>query len=72
MDGQRRFNYVSKCFGEHEAGRLVECFDENEIRVGIWFAYQGMSRIQGSKKVRNKEFGMRDLFSTQEVRITQV
>lgn len=22
MDGQRRFNYVTECFGEHEAGKL--------------------------------------------------
>ncbi|KAL6276456.1 hypothetical protein ACE6H2_020057 [Prunus campanulata] len=35
-------------------------------RVGMQFAYQGMSRIQDSKKIRSKEFSMRDLFSTQE------
>ncbi|KAI5338270.1 hypothetical protein L3X38_017541 [Prunus dulcis] len=36
------------------------------IRVGMRFAYQDMSRIQGSKKLMSKEFGMGDLFSTQE------
>ncbi|VVA33889.1 Hypothetical predicted protein [Prunus dulcis] len=42
------------------------------IRVGMRFVYQDMSRIQGSKKVMSKEFGMGDLFSTQEVWMAQV
>ncbi|CAL8120331.1 unnamed protein product [Prunus armeniaca] len=39
-----------------------------KTRVDMWFAYQGMSRIQGSKKAKSKEFDMGDLSSTQEAR----
>ena len=41
-------------------------------KVGMRITYQGISSIQGSKKVRSKEFGMGDLSSTQEVWVAQV
>ncbi|KAI5330177.1 hypothetical protein L3X38_029575 [Prunus dulcis] len=41
-------------------------------RVGMRFAYQDMSRIQGSKKTRSKEQDIEDLFYTQEVKIAEV
>ncbi|CAL9031379.1 unnamed protein product [Prunus brigantina] len=41
-------------------------------RVGMRFAYQGLSRIQGSKKTRSKELDIEDLLSTQEVKIAEV
>ncbi|KAI5330156.1 hypothetical protein L3X38_029554 [Prunus dulcis] len=41
-------------------------------RVGMRFSYQGVSRIQGSKKMRSKELDIEDLFSTEEVCLAQV
>ena len=44
----------------------------SEQKFGMCFAYQGKSMIQGSKKARSNEFGKGELFSAQEVHVTQV
>ncbi|VVA30189.1 Hypothetical predicted protein [Prunus dulcis] len=85
MEGQYRFNYVSECFWEHEAegwmGALMKIKElvhkskskvSDCVGISMRFAYQGMSRIQDSKKAMSKEFSMGDLSSTQEVRVAQV
>jgi hypothetical protein len=57
----------------HKSKNKVGCYvGIYRTRVGMQFGYQGMSRIQGSKKARSEEFGMGDLSSTQEVRMAQV
>lgn len=89
MEGQRRFNYILECFGEHDRecsmGALMkrkELVQKSKskvssyvgiyrTKVSMWFASQGMSRVQGSKKARSKEFGMGDLSSTQEVWVSK-
>ena len=85
MEGQYRFNYVSECFWEHEAegwmGALMKIKElvhkskskvSDCVGISMRFAYQGMSRIQGSKKMRSKELDIEDLFSTEEVCLAQV
>ncbi|XP_021800962.1 receptor-like protein 12, partial [Prunus avium] len=44
----------------------------SEQRFGLWFAYQGKSKIQVSKEARRNEFGKGDLFSAKEVKVIQV
>ena len=44
----------------------------SEQRFGMGFAYQGKSKVQGSKEARSNEFGKGELFSAQEVHVTQV
>ena len=49
----------------HKSKNKVGCYvGIYRTRVGMQFGYQGMSRIQSSKKVRGEEFGMGDLSST--------
>ncbi|CAL9010792.1 unnamed protein product [Prunus brigantina] len=52
----------------HKSKSKVDgCVGIYRTRVGMQFTYQGISRIQDSKKANSKEFDMMDLSSIEEI-----